>query len=576
MMKKIVLMFAFSTMVAMSYAQSVDEGRKNIYYQKYKTAKDILQKAVNANPSDPDANYWLGQVYIDQDDLAGARSVYAKAMTATNQNPLIMVGMGHVEALEGKNAEARAHFDAALAATTNKKGGDVKILTAVGRANADGDSKTGDAAYGLDKLNVAAKLDPKNPEIQTLIGISNVKRGPDYGGAAKTAYDQALAIDPNYALAKLRTGRIFESQKNPTVFLPYYEQSTTVDPKYAPGFLALYNYYSRRDVNKAKVYLDQYIALADKDCETDFFYADYQLQAGQRDAALAKAKEIEATCPSDSFPKLNKLYAIIYERQGDSLQAKSYLDKYLQKEVPAKIGSDDYVLAASLYSKFPEDSAKVIDALYKAVSLDTNVTSKVATLRSFADIFGQQQNWTAQFSALDMAMAIRPDTTALNFYNYIISATNAKRYSKADTLAQAYINQYPTQPQGYILRTRAAISNDADTSKGTAIPAIDQYIAFLKTDTAKNKSRILTNYSYQVYYYTTKQKDYPKAMEIVDSILAVDPTSSYGLSAQNLLKKYINQRNNPQTATPADKPKSTTPKKTTTPARKTATTGKGR
>lgn len=576
-MKKIFLMIVSSAVVGLSYAQSVAEGVKSIYYQKYKSAKDILQKAVAANPADPDANYWLGQVYINQDDLAGARSVYAKAMTATNQNPLIMVGMGHVEALEGKNADARAHFDAALAATNTKKGGDVKILTAVGRANADGDSKTGDPVYGIDKLNIAAKLDPKNPEIPTLIGISQLKRGPDYGGQAKTAYDQALAIDPNYAYAKLRTGRIFQSQNNPSVFIPYLEQSTTLDPKYAPGFLALYDYYSRRDVNKAKVYLDQYIALADKDCETDFFYADYQLQAGQRDAALAKAKEMEANCSSETFPKLNKLYAVIYERQGDSLQARNYIERYLQKENPIRVGSDDYLMAASLYSKFPEDSNKLVDALDKATSLDTNTTTRIATLRTVADIFGKQQNWTAQFRALEKAMAMRPDTTALNFYNYIIAATNAKRYYKADTLAQAYIQQYPTQPQGYILRARAAILNDPDTSQGTAIPAINEQIAFWKQDTARYKSQIKRSYSYQVYYYATKQKDYRQARVVVDSILAVDPNDAYALSTGPLLDKYISRGGGSQTNTPADKPKTNTPaKKPATPAKKPAATGKGR
>jgi Flp pilus assembly protein TadD len=567
-MKKLFLSSALAIVALVSVkAQSVADAVKDIYNEKFKSAKDKLQGIVSKSPNDVDANYWLGQVYIDQDDLPAARNTYAKAMTATNQAPLIMVGMGHVESLEGKAQDARAHFDAALAATNNKKGGDVKVLTAVGRANADGTSKQGDANYGIDKLQTAAKLDPKDPEIQTLIGISQLKRGPEYGGQAKSAYDAALAIDPKNARAKLRTARLYQSQNNPTVFIPLMEEATTLDPNYAPAYLALYDYYSERDVNKAKTYLDQFVAKADKDCNTDFFNANYLLRAGQRDASLAKAKEMESTCGIDSFPQLNLLYALIYDRNGDSVQGRKYIDQYLTKQVPAKITSNDYVLAAGLYAKFPEDSSKLVTAIDQAVSLDTNVNTQITTLRSFADIFGKQQNWTAQYRALNKAMSLRPDTTATNFYNFLNSAINAKQYMKADTIAQAYIQQYPTQPQGYALRIKATTLYDADTSRGTAIPAIDQYIGFLKADTAKNKNRIITYYGYEVYHFVNKVQDYPKALAVADSILALDPGNSYALQVQRILKQQSNPTRSSTPASPA--------KKATSPATKPKTTGKG-
>ena len=153
--------------VSFASAQTLAEGLKAVYYEKYKTAGDIFRKLVAANPADADANYWLGQVAISQPnrDLELAKAIYTKALVATNQNPLIVVGMGHVELMEGKATESKAHFTAALAATNNKKGGDPKILTAVGRANADGDSKTGEVEFAIEKLNTAAKLDLKDPGI---------------------------------------------------------------------------------------------------------------------------------------------------------------------------------------------------------------------------------------------------------------------------------------------------------------------------------------------------------------------------------------------------------------------------
>ena len=569
-MKKVFLASVLALVAIVTIqAQTVADAMKDIYYEKYKSAVSKLQPLVNKNPADVDAEYWLGQAYIDQDNLAAARSTYAKAMTATNQAPLIIAGMGHVELLEGKAADARAHFDAALAATGKK--GDVKVLTAVGRANSDGDSKTGDPAYGLDKLQVALPLATKsNPDmvtdIQTLIGISQLKRGPEYGGQAKQAFDQALAADPKNAKAKLRNARIFLSQNNRDIFLPLMNEATVLDPNYGPAYLALYNYYSRRDVNEAKAALDKYIAVADKDCNTDFFYADYLLQAGQRDASLAKAKEMEASCGADSFPQIDLLYAIIYDRNGDSLQARKYIEQYAQKQVPAKLTANDYNLMTSIYAKFPEDSVKVTASLDKALSLDTAVNSQLATLQSLAGVFNSQGNYAGEYQVRKKALAIRPDTTALNFYNYLNAAINAKQYVDADNLAQAYIQQYPTQAQGYYLRTKATILNDADTSKGTAIPAIDQYIGFLKADTTKNKGRIMTYYGYEVYYYVNKAKEYPKAIAVADSILVLDPGNRYALQVKDVLNKQMSPTRTTSPASPA--------KKATSSATKPRTTGK--
>jgi hypothetical protein len=42
---------------------------------------------------------------------------------------------------------------------------------------------------------------------------------------------------------------------------------------------------------------------------------------------LQKAKEMEAGACKD-FPRLNVLYAYDYDRLGDSVQAKSYMQKY--------------------------------------------------------------------------------------------------------------------------------------------------------------------------------------------------------------------------------------------------------
>ena len=47
------------------FAQSVEDGRKFLYYERYKSAKDAFEKVIASNPNDINAVYWLGQTLID-------------------------------------------------------------------------------------------------------------------------------------------------------------------------------------------------------------------------------------------------------------------------------------------------------------------------------------------------------------------------------------------------------------------------------------------------------------------------------------------------------------------------------
>ena len=144
-MKRVKTGLLFMSVLMMSNmvkAQSLEDGRKFLYYEKYISAKNVFQKLVAANPADGDAAYWLGQTMIapDEDkDIAGAKEVYRKALAANSNNALVIVGMGHIELLEGRTQDARSRCETASSLSGGKN---VAVLNAVGFANADFDSKS--------------------------------------------------------------------------------------------------------------------------------------------------------------------------------------------------------------------------------------------------------------------------------------------------------------------------------------------------------------------------------------------------------------------------------------------------
>lgn len=534
------------------FAQTLETALKDMFDGRVQKACKDLEAIVAGKPNDAEANYWLGQAMLaaakpnGQAAQAVAREkvkeLYTKAMAATSQSPLLMVGVGHIELLEGKAAEAKAHFDAAIAATAqkkNKKYGEPAVLNAIVRANADGSSKIGDLALTEEKAKQSEEILGATPDMFVNLGIMYLKTGGENGGPAKRAFEKALALDANYAPALYRIGLIFESQGNTEMFLDYYQRAVQANSKFAPGYLELYEYWSMKDVNKAQEYLDAYVANADKDRETDYFKGDYLFRAGKYSESLKIAEEIEAGLNGERFPKLNKLYAFNYDRLKDSVKAMQYMEKYMAETDDDNKSADDYALMAVQYLKVPGNLVKAELNAEKAVSMDTSLVGKVAIMDKLIAAYGAQQNWAGQFKWMKRRNELKPDNSARNLFFMTDAAHKAGLYDDAMAMASLYISNFPDQIQGYSLKVRSAMAADPDTSKGTAIEALDQYSTFMMSDTAKYRKRIINNHGYKVYYYFVKAQNYAKALEAANDILKLEPDNEYALNAKAEAERFL-------------------------------------
>jgi tetratricopeptide (TPR) repeat protein len=536
-------------------AQSVDEGRRFLYYGRISSAISTLEKAVAANSKDADAIYWLGQAHLANENINAAKTVYQTALQAGVNAPLVWVGMGHVELLEGKKNEARQRFEAAITNSKNKNKDNPAILNAIGRANADGPSTVGDPMFAIELLRRAATLDAKNPEIPLNLGINYLKLGNDRGGEAYGAFEDALRIDPTYARANYRLAKIFLSQNNVAKFEEYYNKAIQADPKFAPAYLDLYNYYALRDVNRARGYLESYMANTDKDCSVEFFYADYLFRAGKYQESLDKAKAMESGA-CKTYPRLKVLYAYNYDRLGDSIRAQQNMDAYMNLAAKDKIVSEDYLFAASVSKKVAGGEQNAINYLLKALEFDTIRMNRVQYMDTIAFLYRKQGKHDERLHWLRQSYNLNPKPSDFDLYNWTDAAISAKRYDLADSLARVYIQKRPDQEYGYSLRVRAAKAADVDSTKGTAFPAIDEYITFLSKDTVKNRNKIISQYYYMATVSADKMKDYPKAISVLERLLAFDPQNAFASNALPILRKAGTK------PAPATKP---TPK--TTPAK---------
>ncbi|MDR3715744.1 MAG: tetratricopeptide repeat protein [Puia sp.] len=541
----------FSLLVAVVFlgnvvsAQTLEQGKKFLYYQRYASAKDALTKVVAANPNNIEAIYWLGQTLLVMKDSAGATDVYQKAITSNGTAPLLLAGMGEIELREGKNADARAHFDQAINLT---KGKDVNVLNAVALANVD--AKAGDPAYAIEKLNQATQVKNfKSPETYIIMGDAYRKQID--GGGAVTSYQKALTVDPQYAQAKYKIGLIYLTQNNKEYFLPAFEDALQLDPNYAPAYYALYQYWFYRDINKAKDYYNKYLAVADQSASNDYDRASIKFASHDNDGAIADSKAALSTLGDKADPRYYKLIAYSYDAKGDSVNAKSYLDQYFAKQKPEDFLPMDYAFLGSLQAKIPgSDSTAAFKSYQTAIDKDTALDDKTKLLKEASDLAKKVKNKTYAALFAGETYSLNKNPTNTDLYNWGQANYQAGNYKTADSIfCGVYIPKYPNEIFGYLWCARSKrAQDDSVNSAGLAIEAYAKLSEVARAldstakvangpDSIKYRAQAREGYFILASYYNDVKKDKPTAIYYLEQVIAVDPNNAVAPKYIEILKK---------------------------------------
>ena len=547
----IAVLFAGLLNIAGIKAQTIPEGINNLYAERYKSAKEIFDKLVATNPNNLEAVYWLGQADIELQDVKSARDLYSKTLQANGNAPLILVGMGHVNLIDGKKDEARQMFETAINLSSGKKGPDANILNAIGRANID--AKEGDASYALDKLKLAAEKDPKNADV--FLNLGDAYRKVHEGGQSVTNYDLALGINPNLARTIYRKAMIYYTQKNWDLYTDLLKKALSVDPKFAPAYYELYYYYlGKLDFNTAQDYATKFIANADQDPQNDYLRIQTLWAQKKYDEAITGAKALVAAAGQQTKPRVYKLLADAYVGKGDTASAKQYIDQYFATVKEEDINPKDYILKGQIYGGVSGDANVVIESYMKAAQMDSVYESKMKTLQEGVDFFKAKNNkiMEGQMRLLVSANKKTPNCsdaffTGLAFYQ-------GADYRRADSLFKLYIGCFPDSLYGHYYDARANLALDTTLS-------VEPYLSnmvngFKKTldialnnkDKFKNQAVASSQFLAAIYNNTKKNRD--SAIYFLQKGLAFDPDNPSLKQFLNELQKPVGKPTKGSTNTP--------------------------
>jgi tetratricopeptide (TPR) repeat protein len=548
-MKKSATLLFFSALFTLTaFAQSIQEGVNHFYAGRNVSAKATFDKMLASNPNNMEAAYWLGQTHIASENSTSARQVYEKALASNGNAPLVLVGMGHVELIEGKTSEARQRFETAISMSRGKKGDDPMVLNAIGRANVE--SKGGDVAYAIAKLNAAATLAPNNPDI--FINLGNAYRKGRDGGQAVTNYMKALPANP--ALANYRMALIYQTQRNWDVFDQHLNKAVTADPKFAPAYNSLYNYQLlyKKDFAAANALAQKYINASDPSVQNDYFKAQASFLQKNYDEAISIGKNILSQAGDQASANLYRLLTYSYLAKGDTTTAKGYIDSLFANAKVEDIVAQDYSLKADVYSKDYPD--QVIGIYLDAASEDTSRTNKMAILNEALE-WAKTNNRKIPEGDIRLEMyKLNPTPNPATLFQIGLPYYQGGNFVRSDSVFKQYSKAFPDSVYGHLWSARSLARIDSNMTQGLAMADYEQLLRVSEMDKVRMKVYGLEAVGNLAQYYVNVKADKEKGIYYLTKGLEFDPTNEGFKSNLNVLKKPA----------PAAKPTNKTPAKTKT------------
>jgi len=539
-MKKIFfLVVVFLLSIPFIKAQTIEEAKKDIYYERYQSAKQILQAIIAKANASPDATYWLGEVYLKQGKVEAANviltdavKIYLEQNRSKKDYPLLFIGHGHMLLDSGLTTQARTEMEEILNETKYK---DAQALLAAARANID--SKNGDLPWAIELLQKAEKKDKKNPEI--FLAYGDAYRKMIDGANAIDNYNKALSLDGSFAAPVYKEGLIYKTQNNADIYIDRFTKAYQIDSAYTPAIYELYYYYYFRDVAKADTFLNAYIRHSDPDPAQAYMVTDLEYASRKYAEAIVSSRNLIARDGVKVQARIYKLIAYSYAALKDSAAALENINTYFEKQSPSSFVAKDYELKANLLEKLNPDKTQAITWYRKALAADSNKKETLNYMVTLADLQKEVGNRQREAVWRENIYLKKEHPSNLDIYNWGLALFGAENYEKADSVFAIYEDKYPDQIYGYLWRARSNALMDTTMEKGLAVPHYVKLAEIASKDSIKNKSILLKAYQYLGAYEATITKNYPVSLGYYDKVLALNPQDAEAEKNTKILSKWI-------------------------------------
>jgi tetratricopeptide (TPR) repeat protein len=536
-------------------AQDINQAKKAIDAEQFEKAKSLLKSIIKAKPSDGEANFVLGNVYLNQAIVDSAKIYYLNGLEAADHKNLNYIGLGQLD-LDAKNAaSAQANFGLA---TKDMKRKDVNEFIYIGRAYMN--STNPDYTNAIASLKKALLLEPQNAT--ALLAIGDAYYGANNQNDAYKAYRDAFTADPTLLRAKMQLGVLLKGAKSYDEAIKSFNEVIAVDANYGPVYRELAETYykwarnkpSTRQTNyqKAIQNYEKYLSLTDYSMNSRMRHADFLILVEDY-----KALEKEA----NKMIELDKVNPRIYRYLGYSAYENGNYDVAIKSlEDYMKVPSNKVIAKDNLYLGFAKikkgtDAAGVVEPaafdaglaeIKKAIAVEPLA---VEDLGDFGKELFTKKQYNQAAAIYELSTTNTEKKNYLNdnaYYGISLYYANANKekaardtagLTKADAAFDRVLVASPTYDEAYLYKGRI---NNLLENDDLIIKNYEEYITKTTAKGAEELAKPATVKkiveAYNSIGASYANTDKAKAVEYFNKSLVLDPTNAYATQSVKALK----------------------------------------
>lgn len=544
-------------------AQDLEAVKKTIESEKYSEARKSLKGMISSSPDKGRNYFYLGQVYLDLDKADSAKIYFEKGKAAKDAGHLNLIGLAHVDFLNGNRSTAMSGIANALQ-SAKKKDTEEQIYIAKAYLNA----VSPDYPKAVEAAKKAVASDPKSALAQLVLGDAQLanKNTNDAYAAYRNAYD----LDKTLLRAKLQLAAITRNAMAFPEAVKALNEVIAANPNYGPAYRELAetqlawafgkNSNFKEKVAEALASYKKYMALTDTSVDTRMRYADFLILSKDWKALEVEALSIQKM---DKFnPRALRYLGYAYFENGKVDEAVKALNEYISKVDSKKIkGRDYYFIGKSKLLGAIDANGVLVNEnrfnealvdLQKAAELDNKLSDE------FSEIgvkLYKSKAYSAAYKVLELAVK-NPMSKSYVLDNYYlgnavlyyagdksaeVKATLTKEFAMADKAFAEVVKVSPTTQDAYLSKGKLNRVVDTEASKTQAVLDYEGYIAAVKAkgdaELAKDtvKRNLFDAYSFIGSRYAATDK--VKAIAAFEEAKKLNPTDAYVTQSLDVLKK---------------------------------------
>jgi len=536
-------------------AQDIKEAKKAIDAEQFQKAKSLLKTIIKAKPSDGEANFVLGNIYLNQSIVDSAKIYYANGLQASDKKNLNYIGLGQID-LDAKNAAAaQANFGLA---TKDMKRKDVDEFIYIGRAYINSTSPDYPGAIAI--LKRALILEPQNAT--ALLTIGDAYYGSNNQNDAYKAYRDAFTADPTLLRAKMQLGVLLKGAKSYEEAIKSFNEVIAINPNYGPVYRELaetYYKWGRNKTSTAKVNMqnaitnyEKYLSLTDYSLDSKMRHADFLILV--KDYKTLETVANKMIAEDKVNPRIYRYLGYAAYENGNVDVAIKSIEDFMKVPSNKVIGRDYLYLGLSKIKKGTNAEGVVDQAAFdagiadikKAIELEPLVVEELADFGKA--LFGKKQYIQAA-SIFELGAGNAESKNYLDdlvYYGISVYYGNAGKTAetrdtaalqKADATFDKVLTASPTYDEAYLYKGRINSLMDKDDL------IIKNYTEYVTKTTAKGAEELAKPAtvkkvveSYNAIGAAYANTDKAKALEFFNKTLVLDPANSYAAQSVKALK----------------------------------------